>query len=75
MKQVDLIFEWLKENGSILPAKMGGRIYNDTMFGSETSKRCRELRMAGKLVSEPDKDNPKFERFMLPKLPRQQTLL
>jgi len=34
------------------------------MFGSESSKRCRELRDEEKLVSEPD---GKFERFFLKK--------
>ena len=63
LTQKQLILEWVKENGSILPAKMSGRIYKDQMFGSESSKRCRELRMEGKLMSEPD---GRFERFSLP---------
>ena len=63
LTQKELILEWIKNYGSILPAKMAGRIYLDQMFGSETSKRCRELRAEGKLASEPD---GKFERFYLP---------
>jgi hypothetical protein len=62
MKQKPLIIEYIKEHGSILPAKIGGKIYKGTMFGSETSKRCRELRADGKLESKPD---GKFERFYL----------
>jgi hypothetical protein len=62
MTQPQLIIEYLKEHGSILPAKMAGQIYKETMFGSETSKRCRELRKIGKLRSEGD---GRFERFYL----------
>jgi hypothetical protein len=62
MKQKELIIEFIKEFGSIAPAKMSGKIYKNTMFGSESSKRCRELRDEEKLVSEPD---GKFERFFL----------
>jgi len=43
MTQHKLIIEYVKKHGSILPAKMGGRIFLKTMFGSETPKRCREL--------------------------------
>lgn len=48
--------------GSILPAKMSGRIIWRNMFGSETSRRCRELRAEGLLRSEGEK---RFERFYL----------
>lgn len=44
MTQHQLIIEYIKLNGEILPAKMAGAIFMGTMFGSETSKRCRELR-------------------------------
>jgi len=62
MTQHQLIKEWILENGSILPAKMSGQIYKETMFGSEISKRCRELRKKGILMSVKD---GKFERFFL----------
>ena len=62
MTQYDLIINWIKDNGSILPAKMSGRVYQKTMFGSESSKRCRELRKMGILRSERE---GKFERFYL----------
>lgn len=65
MTQYDLIKEYIKQNGSIVPAKVGGSAFKDGFFGSETSKRCRELRMKGVLRSEPDAENPKFERFFL----------
>lgn len=62
MTQKELIVEYIKERGSILPAKVGGVIYKGEMLGSESSKRCRELRKIGMLESEPD---GKFERFYL----------
>ena len=62
MTQKQLVMAWVEEHGSITPAKMAGTIYNDTMFGSETSKRCRELRSEGKLTSE---TQGKFEVFYL----------
>ena len=60
MTQYDLVIEYIKEHGSIVPAKVGGKPYKDGFFGSETSKRCRELRAKGKLLSVKD---GKFERF------------
>jgi hypothetical protein len=60
LTQKDLILEYLKEFGSIVPAKMAGKIYKGIMFGSETSKRCRELREDNLIDSEPD---GRFERF------------
>ena len=73
-KQKEFILEYITEEGSITPARMIGKLYkaNDGetyMFPSELGKRCREMRAAGILDSEPDKDNPKFERFF-----RKQTL-
>lgn len=62
MTQHQLITEYIKEHGSILPAKCYGLVYKDQMLGSETSKRCRELRAKGVLRSEQD---GKFERFYL----------
>ena len=49
--QTALIMEWLKKHKTITPAKMGGHIYKGAMFGSESTKRCRELRLAGILGS------------------------
>lgn len=60
--QYQIIKDYIKEHGSILPAKMSGVVYHDTMFGSETSKRCRELRKAGILESTKE---GRFERFTL----------
>ena len=54
--------EWVREHGSILPAKMAGVIYKGIMFGSETSKRCRELRANGLLKSHGE---GRFEVFTL----------
>ena len=58
--QKQLILEYLEEHGSILPAKIGGTVYKGVMFGSETSKRCRELRKSGHLLSH---KNGKFEVY------------
>jgi hypothetical protein len=64
MTQHELVKEYIKEFGSILPAKISGVIYGGVMFGSETSKRCRELRGRGELTSDGD---GRFERFYLVK--------
>lgn len=63
LSQKALCIRWIEEHGYILPAKMAGKIYYDTMFGSESSKRCRELRDKFILDSAPFPDNPKFEMF------------
>jgi len=62
MTQKELILEWIKEHGSILPAKMAGTVYLGQMFGSETSKRCRELRAQNVLKSHQE---GKFEVFSI----------
>ena len=62
MTQKQLIIAWIRQYGAITPAKMAGQIYLDVMFGSETSKRCRELRKAGMLISWRD---GKFEIYAL----------
>lgn len=60
MTQKELIIKYIQEHGSILPAKLGGELYLGIMFGSETTKRCRELRAKNVLHSRPE---GKFERF------------
>lgn len=60
--QKQLILNWIDEHEYIIPAKMCGLIYNGIMFGSDSPKRCREMRQSGILESAPD-ENPKFERF------------
>lgn len=60
MTQKDLIKEWIEIHGSIVPAKMAGVVFMGHMFGSETSKRCREMRKEGELWSVLD---GKFEKF------------
>lgn len=61
MTQSALLIEYVKEFGSIVPAKMGGRFYKGQMCGSELSKRARELRKKGILFSLRE---GKFERFV-----------
>jgi len=72
MTQHQLVKEYIKEFGSILPAKIGGTIYKGQMFGSETSKRCRELRKSGILVGQKD---GKFERFFFNQIKIQTNLI
>jgi len=62
--QKQLIMEYVRFYGDIVPAKMSGSIYMGVMFGSETSRRCRELRKEGKLES---RGSGKFEKFYEPK--------
>lgn len=62
MTQYQLIKEWCEIHGKIIPAKMSGTVFMGTMFGSETSKRCRELRAKGVLSSSPE---GKFEVYWL----------
>lgn len=62
MTQNQLILEWIAEHGQITPAKMSGRLYKGEIFGSETSKRCRELRNMLKLES---RKKGKFQEFYL----------
>jgi hypothetical protein len=62
MTQKELITRYIMENDSILPAKMSGKVFMGKMFGSEVSRRCREIRAEGKLISKREK---RFERFFL----------
>ncbi len=62
MTQNTLIKNWILENGSILPAKIAGVVFQGVMFGSESSKRCREMRARGIVHSAKD---ARFERFSL----------
>lgn len=66
MTQKELIIAWLENTlqsgGEITPAKMGGSVWNGHMFGSETSKRCREMRKLGLLTSQ---KRGKFEVYKL----------
>lgn len=49
--QSQIALLWTLRYGVIFPAKISGNIFLGTMFGSETSKRCRELRALGWLDS------------------------
>lgn len=71
MTQKQLVLTYIREFGSIIPAKIYGEVYLGVMFGSETSKRCRELRADGILQSEP---SGKFERFYLSEIVRKDTM-
>ena len=62
LTQKELVMEYVKEFGSILPAKMTGKIYKRTMFGSEISRACRALRADGILDSMGEK---RFTRFFM----------
>jgi hypothetical protein len=58
MTQHELIIEYCKEFGSIIPAKMGGKEYRGGYFGSQVDKRCREL------YSSDDPGNPYREQIL-----------
>ena len=60
MTQQALILDYLKKYDEMTPAKMSGQFWKGQIFGSEVSKRCRELRKSGKLQS---RRNGKFEVF------------
>lgn len=60
--QKELVIEYVKTFGEIVPAKIGGKQWNGGFFGSETSKRCRELRHTGELLSHKE---GKFEVYTL----------
>lgn len=66
--QKQLILDYIDTFGEITPAKMGGHLWEDGFFGSETSKRCREMRTAGILES---RSEGKFEVFYRPEPVRQ----
>lgn len=62
MTQKELVLSYIREFGSIIPAKMSGRVFKGIMFGSESSKRAREMRKLGILNS---RKEGKFERFFI----------
>lgn len=62
MTQYELIKQYICEYGSIVPAKVGGSEYKGGFFGSETSKRCRELRADKVLTSVKE---GKFQKYFL----------
>lgn len=63
MTQKELVLEYIKEYGQIIPAKQHGVSYKGGFLGSELSRRCRELRAEGKLLS---RGEGKFEVYFLP---------
>lgn len=67
--QKDLIVDYVKEFGYIIPARMVGKVYRGMMFGCDTPRRCREIRRDGYrnvyFESEPWDKNPKFEKFYI----------
>jgi len=67
MTQKELVMSYVETFGEIIPAKIGGKPWNGGFFGSETSKRCRELRQEGRLASTSE---GKFEKFYLPQRSR-----
>ena len=65
MTQKEIVLEFLKEHKYITPAKLGGRIYKGTMFGSELPRVCRKFWEDGILERERVPEEPKFKRFYL----------
>lgn len=62
MTNHEMIIKYIKEFGSLTPAKMIGKFYENKIWPAELSKRCRELRSQKRLYSERD---GKFEVFYL----------
>ena len=58
--QKEAVMEYVDFNGSIIPAKMIGKTWNGLFFGTEITRRCRELRQSGFFKSERE---GKFEKF------------
>jgi hypothetical protein len=61
--QKEIIIKYIEANGSIIPAKCANKEWNGYWMGAELSKRCRELRKIGTIISEPD---GKYEKFYFP---------
>ena len=62
MTQRELAIAYIQEFGSIVPARMTGKVFMGTLFGSEISRACRSLRAKGDLAS---MRFGKFEKFFL----------
>lgn len=62
MTQHELIIEYINEHGYIIPAQLGGKSYLGYTFGSETSKRCREIEKPVEQRPENLRKYPKLER-------------
>ena len=65
-----LVYEFVKEYGYIIPARMGGKFYRPQgrpqgQFGSETTKRCRELRGLGLLEDDKEHNEGRMGAFKL----------
>lgn len=62
MTQKELAKAYVQENGFIIPARMTGKVFKGTFFGSEISRACRSLRAEGIFDSTKEK---RFEKFFL----------
>lgn len=64
LTQHKIITEYVREHGSITPAKLNDslRAYRGEWIGSQADKRCRELREKGILISHKE---GKYEVFTL----------
>lgn len=54
LTQRQLVAVYMEKFGVMTPAKLGGRVYRGTMFGSEISRTCRSLRAEGLMRSSLD---------------------
>lgn len=61
--QKEIVMDYVNQHGSIVPARMGGKITTSGFFGSEVSRVCRKLREEGKLTSPSKRVNGKFKIF------------
>lgn len=63
MTEKQALYDYIKANGEAIPAKLHGKVWMGHFFGSEVTRRARDLRKEGKVVSEKE---GKFEKFYLP---------
>jgi hypothetical protein len=49
--QEDAAMSYIKKHGSMIPARMIGKVYAGTFLGSEITRACRSLRAKGYLKS------------------------
>lgn len=63
MSEKQALYDYIKTFGECIPAKLHGKVWQGHFFGSEITRRARDLRKEGKVVSEKE---GKFEKFYLP---------
>jgi predicted transcriptional regulator len=63
LTQRDLVYQYILENGSFIPARERNAAYKGKLLGSQADRRARELRKQGLVRSE---QVGRFERYFPP---------